>query len=190
MRIDTNTRRKFIKTISATFAGIVVGPHAFTNIPIPKARAEALCAFSKCLQFLDYYKLGETLASVGFDGVDLTVRKGGHVLPEKVKEDLPMAVKALSKSGIGVPMMVTGINNPEDPQTEQILGTASELGIKYYRMGSLMYNKGKSVKENLDLYKAVFEKLEKINGNSAFTDAIRIIPETELVHHYGIYTGC
>ena len=38
-----------------------------------------VCIFSKHLQFLDYDTLGKILAEMGLDGIDLTVRTGGHV---------------------------------------------------------------------------------------------------------------
>jgi len=55
----------------------------------------------------------------------------------------------LKQSGISVPMMVTGIINPEDPLTEIVLGTASEQGVGYYRMGYFKYDPAKSIMENL-----------------------------------------
>jgi len=158
-----NTRREFIKTVSVTVAGAVICPQLYANTGILRTKPEPICAFTKSLQFLDYDRLGEILALIGFNGADLTVRNNGHVLPEKVKEDLPRAVKALLKSGISVPMIATRIHNPDDPQTEQILGTASELGIRFYRIGPLKYNNDKSITENLDGYKKIFERLEKIN---------------------------
>ena len=158
-----HSRRKFIKTTSATIAGVVLSPHILGNKVFSGAKSDPVCVFTKCLQFLDYDKLGETLALVGFDGADLSVRKGGHVLPENIKVDLPKAINALKKSGITVPMMVSGINDPDDPNTEPVLGTASELGIKYYRMGYLQYDNKKSIGENLDIHKKTIEKLENIN---------------------------
>jgi len=41
-------------------------------------------------------------------------------------------------------MMVTDIVSSDDPATETVLGTASEMGIKYYRMGYLSYDPGKA----------------------------------------------
>ena len=159
----SQSRRKFIKTASAVSAAAVLSPNVFS---VPSYKGDGtypLCVFTKCLQFLDYPKLGEALADMGFSGADLSVRAKGHVLPENVKKDLPRAVKTLQKSGIAVPMMVTGIVNAEDPDTESILGTASDLGISYYRMGYLSYDPGKSVPENLDIHKKTIENLEKIN---------------------------
>lgn len=158
-----NSRRDFIKTTTATIAGSIISPQIFANITVPKIVAAPVCVFTKCLQFLDFDRLGKTLALVGFDGAELAVRPGGQVLPENVKVDLPKAVKTLKNSGVIVPMMVTAIINPDDPATEAILGTASELGLTNYRMGYLSYDRLKSIPENLDSHKKVIEKLEKIN---------------------------
>jgi len=158
-----HSRRDFIKTASAVSAGAMISPELFS---LPSGSGDGtnpICVFTKCLQFLDYERLGVTLANLGFKGADLSVRKGGHVLPENVKTDLPRAVKTLQKSGISVPMMVTGIVNAEDPLVETVLGTASELGIRYYRMGYLSYDPAKSITANLETHKKTIDKLEKIN---------------------------
>jgi len=157
------SRRDFIKSASALSAGAIISPKLFSGPNPIDTGADTICVFTKCLQFLDYPQLGETLASVGFSGADLSVRDGGHVLPENVKADLPRAVKALRKSGVSVPMMVSGITDPEDPQTEAVLGTAADLGIGYYRMGYIRYDPEKSLPDNLEAHKRTFEKLEKIN---------------------------
>lgn len=157
------SRREFIKTASAASAGAIISPKFFSGRQISKTKTFPICVFTKCLQFLDYPQLGETLVNIGYKGAELGVRNGGHVLPENVKTDLPRAIKTLEKSGISVPMMVTGIIDPEDPLTEIILGTASEQGVSYYRMGYLSYDPVKSVPENLSTHKKTFDKLEKIN---------------------------
>lgn len=157
------SRREFIKTASAVSAGALISPKLFSGPQISKTKTYPICVFTKCLQFLDYTQLGEALANIGFKGAELSVREGGHVLPENVKTDLPRAIKTLQQSGISVPMMVTGIIDPEDPLTETILGTASELGVGYYRMGYLSYDPAKSITDNLTAHKKTFDKLEKIN---------------------------
>jgi L-ribulose-5-phosphate 3-epimerase len=156
-------RREFIRTSSIAAAGTIAIPKIFAGTTIPNVKPYPICIFTKCLQFLDYDQLGETIAKVGFDGADLSVRNGGHVLPENIKIDLPKAIKSLQRAGISVPMMVTDINNPNDPGIERILGTASELGIKHYRMAYLHYDPAKSIQESLDMHKRTIEKLEKIN---------------------------
>jgi len=156
-------RREFIKTASTVTAGVVLSPKLFSSPQIPKSTAFPFCVFTKCLQFLDYNQMADTLANIGFKGAELSVREDGHVLPENVRTDLPKAIKILQKSGISAPMMVSGIVNPDDPLTETVLGTAAEQGVKFYRMGYLSYDPGKSIMNNLSIHKRTFDKFEKIN---------------------------
>ncbi len=105
--------------------------------------------FSKHLQWLDYEGMAKTAAEIGFDGIDVTVRPGGHVAPEQVEVALPKAVDAARRAGIKVEMITTAINDPNDPLTKPILRTAGQLGIRFYRMGYYRYDKNKRIEETL-----------------------------------------
>ena len=119
--------------------------------------------FSKHLQWLDYEEMSKVAKEIGFDGLDLTVRKKGHVLPENVVKDLPKAVKAMQKYGLKAEMMTTNITSIQEPNTEKILKTASQLGIKSYRMGWLKYTKNQSIAEQIDRFKPQLKELEEMN---------------------------
>src|SRR6266540_3790144 len=83
--------------------------------------------FSKHLQFLQGEDLAKATASIGFDGIDLAVRKGGHVEPATVAKDLPALVAILRKNGLEVPMITTDIADAETPFAEDLLKAASAL---------------------------------------------------------------
>jgi len=119
--------------------------------------------FSKHLQWLDYNGMAQVLSETGFDGTDLTVRPGGHVLPERVEEDLPKAADALAREGKKIYMLTTAIDNADDPLTGKILKTASSLGIKHYRMGWGHYDDSRSVEENISLMQLKLAKLALLN---------------------------
>lgn len=167
-----NSRRHFIKSGLTIASGALLARDTFAEkifssahsvIPSAEPLPHPVCVFTKCLQYLDYDKVGLTLAETGYDGADLSVRPGGHVLPENVKKDLPRAVKAFQKVGVSTPMMVTSIVDAKDKFTEPILAAAADLGIKYYRMGYLDYDKSKTIPQNIDFHRKTFEELEKIN---------------------------
>ncbi len=99
-----------------------------------------LHVFSKHLQFLNYKDMAAAAADIGFDGIELTVRKNGHVEPENVREDLPRAIEALKEAGLQSTMMVSGITEL-NPTSKTVLETAANLGIKYYRLGYYRYPK-------------------------------------------------
>ncbi len=89
--------------------------------------------FSKHLHFLQGEELAKAAKEIGFDGIDITVRKGGHVEPARVRQDLPPLVATIRKTGLEVPMVTTDIVDSDTPYTEDILKTLAELGIPRYR---------------------------------------------------------
>lgn len=159
------TRRTFLHTagtagIALNFpllagSGRVTGP-----LPLPE---HPICFFSKHLQYCDVKEMSEILAQTGFDGIDLTVRPGGHVEPGKAERDLPRAVKAAESAGLKIPMITTNITDPEDKISHQVLQTASESGVAYYRMGSLKYDFSMGIEQNLDAFRKIFEKFQSLN---------------------------
>jgi len=105
----------------------------------PAAPRPALCLFSKHLPKLDYDALGRQVREFGFDGVDLTVRPGGHVLPENAARDLPRAAEAIRSHGLSLPMVTTALTSASDPAARPILSTAAGLGIPFFKLGYWYY---------------------------------------------------
>src|SRR5690606_23791876 len=118
---------------------------------------------SKHLQFLDYQEMAAKAAEIGFAGVDLTVRPGGHVLPENVRRDLPRAYEAIRSAGLELSMMTTAIDDAGDPLDRTILEQASELGIRYYRMNWFRYKNERTLPENLAAYQQKIDALSSLN---------------------------
>ncbi len=110
---------------------------------VARARSAAskppLCIFSKHLQQFGYDDLGKVSKEFGFDGVDLTVRPKGHVEPENVERDLPIAVKAIRDVGLSVPMVTTGLVSHEDPAAEPTLRVAGGLQVPFFKIGYSRY---------------------------------------------------
>ena len=153
-------------THSRLFANpILAAPEKIKGLYPLKNDKEAfkISIFSKHLQWLDYKGMATVLSEIGFDGTDLTVRPGGHVLPERVEEDLPKAAEALGMEGKKIYMLTTAIDNADDPLTERILKTASSLGINHYRMGWGHYDDTSSVEENMRSMQLKLSKLSILN---------------------------
>ena len=162
MRIKSMSRRQFIREVVA--AGTVVPMMGLAGTNQKNDRGQfKICIFSKHLQWLDYNGMAQTAAELGFDGVDLTVRRKGHVLPERVEHDLPKAVEAIKAAGIEPLMMATDISEPDDPNTEKILKTASALGIQYYRLGKYKYSANESLASTLRQAKPKIRDLAAMN---------------------------
>lgn len=169
-----NTRRYFLYQSLLAAAGLAAGKEALASatsgkgvvssaLPARRSGEMKICIFSKHLQWLNYHDMASVTASMGFDGIDLTVRRKGHVEPERVAEDLPKAVKAAEQAGLKVYMLTTDITSADQPSTELVLKTAAQLGIPYYRMGWLAYQKNMSIEQNIENFRQSFSKLATLN---------------------------
>lgn len=158
-------RRKFIKqTSKAALLTSLIPAGALGRSKIPgEELKQHICIFSKHLHWLNYKDMAELVSEIGFSGIDLTVRNGGHVLPENVRTDLPITVAQIRDAGLEVPMMTTGILDPDDRYTRDILETAGKLGIKYYRTGWYKYEEGGTVKKQLEDARKKMAGLQEIN---------------------------
>ncbi len=154
-------RRDFLKRGSLLAASI-----PFVNLRFkPSASFEnQICIFSKHLHWLNYREVGDFVKYLGYDGVDLTVRKGGHVPPEMVEDLLPKAVEEIKAAGVDVPMIATNINDAADPLAEKVLKTAAKCGIRYYRMEYYRYDPELEVMDNLKLFRAKIDRLAELNA--------------------------
>src|SRR4051812_19526989 len=102
-------------------------------------RKFTICAFSKHFQWTDVRGAAETVRDLGYEGLDLTLRKAGHVLPERVQEDLPKAAETITKTGLKFAMVTTDIVDTNSPHAESILKTLAALKIRHYRWGGFRY---------------------------------------------------
>ena len=105
----------------------------------------------------------DTIKMAGIDGLDLTVRPKGCVLPKKVESDLPRIVQKAKDKGLDIDMMVTNINSIDTPYCERILTVAKQMGIKHYRMGYYRYKKNDHPKTLIKKVKYELEKLAELN---------------------------
>lgn len=119
--------------------------------------------FSKHLQFLNYSEMADAAASIGFDGVDLTVRPKGHVLPERVDSDLPKAVETIHKAGLVTEMMTTAVQDAANSTDRKVLETAAKLGIGSYRMNWLQYPDNKTIPEAIEGFQKKIGELGVLN---------------------------
>ena len=168
MRSDEDSvgRREFLaRAGAAALTAAALGPAAARGDSLPARGPEEwmIAVFSKHLQWLPFADVGPVIAESGFFVADLTVRPGGHVLPERVEDDLPRAVETLRRSGVAVGMMTTAIADARDPLTRRVLETAKKLGVSHYRMGYWTYPTGVPPLEALREMKPRVEELVALN---------------------------
>jgi sugar phosphate isomerase/epimerase len=133
---------------------------------LPRTGADGrlqVCIFSKHLQWLDWNEMAGTAAELGFDGIDLTLRKGGHVEPERAEQDLPRVAEIIRKAGLTLPMVTAGIVDDRTPHAETMLRAIHSVGVRRYRWGGFRYIEGKAIPERLNELRQDAARLGELN---------------------------
>lgn len=144
------TRREWMRAAGQTAAAAALGrwspvsANELQNSAPPEA--PVFCFFSKHLPDLGWSDLGKAVKDAGFDGVDLTARPAGHVLPERAAEDLPRAIEAITAHGVKVPMVTTDLTSAATPSAKPLLQAAARSGVRYFKTGYWRYSAAPDVK--------------------------------------------
>lgn len=158
------SRRKFIKKAGVAAMTIPFAPLLMdmSNV-ISQEKPLEVHLFSKHLQFLDIKKAAQVAKEIGFDGLDLTVRPKGHVLPENVITDLPKAIKDIKAAGSNCKMITTAITDINNSYDLDIIKTAANADIEFYRMDWYKYHEDISMEESLLIYQNQIKNLGEVN---------------------------
>lgn len=138
-------RRHFLKSASIAAAACLPPLGQIRTENAAQAQGQVggfrgpLCFFSKHLAGVKPRLMAESLRQAGFTGVDLTVRAGGHVAPERAAEQLPKVFAAIREASLEVPMITTGLTSAAHPTARPILSSAGKLSIPFFKPGYYRY---------------------------------------------------
>lgn len=179
MLMDRTSRRDLLRTAAVLAASGPLGApaqEASASSPRP-----SVCLFSKPLGNRSAAELPAVLAGLGISAVDLTCRAKGHVLPERVADDLPKAHERLKAAGIAIPMLTTEITEVAKGNAEAILRTAAGLGIRFAKLGYYSYRGSDSITRTLAEVKARLRDLAVLCRECGVTAGFH--------NHSGRYVG-
>ena len=158
------TRREFLWQTLTTSAAVVAGLRtrysaagetAPTNWPI--------AIFEKVFEALNYEELADAIAEIGADGVEATIRPGGHIEPAVAADEVPKMTEALAKRGKRIVIAATHIRSVDEPYTETLLRTFKSLGITHYRLGHFYFDNEQPLKKQVVEYAAKCRDLAALN---------------------------
>ncbi len=177
------SRRRFLAQAVLAAGALPLWSPALAAQPITGAAVDVpnIHIFSKHLQFLNYTDMADAAAEMGFDGVDLSVRPEGHVLPERVEDDLPKAAEALRKAGLPPKLMTTAVGDVNNQTDVRVLKTAAELGFQLYRMVWYPYADNQSIPDSIHHFQEQIRTLGELNKSLNLTGCYQ--------NHAGLLAG-
>ena len=142
------TRREFATaTAAAAAVSAAVSPGLFAQGE--REKRFKIIGFTKPFQNLNFEETANTVAEIGWDGIECPVRPKGQIEPERAPDELPRLVEALKKRGKELTILTTAITSVSQPHTEQLLRTGAKLGIRRYRLGFLKYDLARSIADQV-----------------------------------------
>ena len=130
-RSNVITRRDFVRL--AGLSGLAAASTGLRAEEAPKPRPK-VCTYTEQFQSLPIPELCKVFQRIGVDGLDLTVRPGGHIEPDRAKDELPKAAKTAREHGLEIMMLTTGISTT-DRHAEEIIATCQKLNIERIKLG-------------------------------------------------------
>ena len=164
-------RREFLASLSAAaLAGCSTGA-ARRRAPARLATSE-FHVFSKMFQppvVETPEKLCELMKGAGYDGIQWTVRKGGHVEPADAAANLPRLVKIAESFGLKSRSICTDITADAagkpglTPGAETVLKVAADCGVEMFRPAYFFYDaKTETFSQSLDRIRGGFAALARL----------------------------
>jgi hypothetical protein len=95
--------------------------------------------FTDNLADLTVDRAGAAARAAGFDGLDLTLRPGGHVPPERAEVGLSEAKRRADAAGVTIPMVSTAVTDVDSPHAEAVFAATAHYGARLVRLGYWEY---------------------------------------------------
>jgi sugar phosphate isomerase/epimerase len=121
-----------------------------------------LMMFSKHLQSLSLAEAGKAVRELGFEGLDLTVRPGGFIEPQRVAQELTLKVRMLREIGLEVPLATTAITRADEPHARETFEAIHFAGISEIKLGYVRYGAFGTLQTTLDQAARDLEQIEAL----------------------------
>ena len=158
MFTESLNRRQFL---AAAASAVIAAPHAAETSITPRF---PLLGFIKPFQKKSYAEIADLCAEIGWDGIELPLRKGGTIEPPAVEDELPKLLDTLKKNKVRVSVLATDVDDASDPLAAKVLRAASQLGIRQYRMRHLYYDLNRPIEPQLGNFRSRLRDVAQMNA--------------------------
>jgi len=104
----------------------------------------------------------QVVDEIGLD-IELTVRKEGHISPQRVPDELPDMVAALARRNRRISFLAMDVVRPDEPHWENAVRVAKRLGISRYRHRGFQYDLTKPRKPQIPAFTSMVREFAAAN---------------------------
>ncbi|MFE5322710.1 sugar phosphate isomerase/epimerase family protein [Paenibacillus sp. NPDC056579] len=140
--------------------------------------------FPKFFQSLDVHRLAEVAQASGFDAVDLVVRDGYWVTPERFAVEAPAFVQAMQRNHMKVEFATTGFSPEMLAQDDTPLKVMSDIGIRGFRMSYFSYDEREPLFAQMEQARASMQQMAELCAKYNLKAVYQVHHgERMLIHH-------
>jgi len=120
--------------------------------------------FTKFMKGLSAEQIAQKAKAIGFDGLDLAIRKGQAVNSDNVTTELPKAMKIFAGHGLSVPLATLEGNavDPAKPEIEPIFAACGSAGVRLIKLGYWVWQKSDDYWARVEQIQAALAKFEQL----------------------------
>ncbi|MCH2571313.1 MAG: TIM barrel protein [Planctomycetes bacterium] len=130
--------------------------------------------FTDNLSDLDIDQVCEEVKKHGFDGIDITLRPGGHVVPENVEMGLSRAYQVATRAGIEILMASTAITGVDSPNARNIIKSCGHYGVRQIKLGYWRYHPFGTLIKQIDAARRKLEKIIKLTSHYRIQPCVHV----------------
>ena len=153
-------RRRCLQALAAAASLMTTRRSAAAGKPSPTN--PRIWIFTKPIEQLSFKEVADWLVRWDVGGLEATVRRDGWIEPVDAPTRLPQlmeTLKAVDRAGM---IVTTDVNRADQPDVDRVLHTASQLGIRYFRMAYYKYDFSKSILPQLDAFASQAARLAEV----------------------------
>ena len=110
----------------------------------------------------------------GFDGLDLTLRPGGHVLPRNAETGLSHAHQVAMREKVEIPMASTAINGTDSPFARDVIAACAHYGVRQIKLGYWRYEPFGSLLKQIDTARRKLEGIIKLTSRFGIQPCVHV----------------
>lgn len=162
-------RRHFVHKLAclSSAAAVAMWPEASDGDDAVADRFP-VAIFTKVFQSHTFDQLAEVVVQTDADGVEATIRRGGHIEAENAEAQIDKLIAALANRHKRLLIAATDVNEV-NADSERLLKTLADHGVSYYRTGYLKYRRGTPMLDQVRGFRQQISELADLNRSLGMT---------------------
>lgn len=154
-------RRSFFRLAAASGLTTFSSKRSLAEDTFDTRSTPEVCIYTEQFQSLPIPEVCKIFKRIGAQGLDVTVRPGGHIKPEDARVQLLIAARVAREHELKIMMLTTGIT-AADRNAENILAACQEIGVDRIKLGYFRPGSFGTLRKSLDTTRRQLNQISQL----------------------------